>query len=512
MTSLPWISHPKKPHKAMKHFLSSLLSIGFLSSALLADEPKQEDYYTITHLKAPEGAVIEGGGIELLPDGRVAVCTRRGEIWMLENPGAADGKAAKWSLFTNQLHEPLSIAYRDGWLYAVQRAELTRMKDTDGDGRANVYETVTDGWGSSINYHEYNFGTRFDDEGNLYTVLCLTGSSGKATNPFRGWSMRIDKDGTLHPWTSGIRSPGGIGFNKTKDVFYTDNQGLWNGSSSLKWLKEGSFQGNPNGNVWYELANKMTDGKFGPEPVFPPTGNDGVLLTEAMKNIEQLVPPAVVFPHKRIGNSPTGIETDHSTGKFGPFAGQVFVGEQTHSKIHRVFLEKVGEFYQGAVFPFMDGFRTGNIAVRISENGQLYTNGSNRGWGARGGKLFAMERVDWTGKTPFEIHEMRAKPDGFTLTFTKPVDPASVSEDTFSMEAFTYLYQKSYGSPEVEAVTPKVTVASIADDGKSLRLSVEPMTLGHVHALKVDGLTAKETKETLLNPEAYYTLNTIASE
>ena len=31
-------------------------------------------------------------------------------------------------------------------------------------------------------------------------------------------------------------------------------------------------------------------------------------------------------------------------------------------------------------------------------------------------------RVDWTGKLPFEIHEMRVRPDGFEFTFTARVD------------------------------------------------------------------------------------------
>ena len=40
------------------------------------------------------------------------------------------------------LHETLGLSWRDGWLYATQRPEVTRMKDRDGDGRADVFETV----------------------------------------------------------------------------------------------------------------------------------------------------------------------------------------------------------------------------------------------------------------------------------------------------------------------------------------------------------------------------------
>ena len=40
----------------------------------------------------------------------------------------------------------------------MQRPELTRVKDTDGDGTADEYETVFDGFGMSGNYHEFAFG------------------------------------------------------------------------------------------------------------------------------------------------------------------------------------------------------------------------------------------------------------------------------------------------------------------------------------------------------------------
>lgn len=480
------------------------LLLSLLATSLRADPPKESDYYTITSIPAPEGAVIEGGAIELLPDGRIAVCTRRGEVWTIANADSHPDKPAQWTLFAEGLHEPLGLAWRDGWLYVVQRPEVTRLRDEDGDGRADVFETVSDGWGIKGDYHEYTFGSRFDAEGNLWCALCLTGSF-TAESLYRGWVLRVSHDGKLLPTASGVRSPGGVGFNAAGDVFFTDNQGPWNGSSSLKWIKPGSFQGNPNGNLFYDFAG----GAAGERPKNPPFTEEGSRMVTERENIPQLVPPAVIFPHQRVGNSPTGIDTDLSGGKFGPFAGQLFVGEQTHSKIHRVFLEKVNGLYQGAMFPFLEGFSSGNIAVRITPEGRLYTSGSNRGWGARGGMPFHFDRVDWTGEIPFEIHEMRTLPDGFELTFTRPFDPATAVDASFKMEAYTYIYQKAYGSPEVDAVEPKVTVASVAADGLSLKLKVEPMTKGHVHELHADDLKAAEGGHGLLHPQAYYTLNEI---
>lgn len=486
----------------MKAFLATIPLLFTLP--LAAEAPKESDYYRITPIPAPAGAVIEGGAIEMLPDGRVAVCTRRGQVWMIANAAAHPDKTATWTLFAEGLHEPLGLAWRDDWLYVVQRPEVTRLRDEDGDGRADLFETVSDGWGINGNYHEYTFGSSFDKEGNLWCALCLTGSF-TAESLYRGWILRITPGGEVIPTASGVRSPGGIGFNAAGDAFYTDNQGAWNGSSSLKWIQPGSFQGNPNGNIFYPFTNQA----IGEKPSDPPYTEEGSRLEIERARIPQLVPPAVVLPHQKVGNSPTGIVPDLSEGRFGPFAGQTFVGEQTHSKIHRVFLEKVKGVYQGATFPFLEGFKSGNIAMFLSREGQLYTSGSDRGWGARGGMPFNFERVDWTGKVPFEILEMRALPDGFELVFTEAVDKSSAVDGAFRMEAYTYIYQKAYGSPEVDQVTPEVKVASIAEDGRSLKLRVTPLTKGHVHELHCEGLKAAGDQRPLLHDSAYYTLNEI---
>ncbi len=480
------------------------LTIAF---SAIAEDPKESDYYTITHFGPPaEGVTIESGGIVQMGDtGKIAVCTRRGQIWTAEN-AFGDPANVKWQIFAEYLHEPLGLAWKDGWLYAVQRPELTRMKDEDGDGRADIFETVSDIWGVSSNYHEYGFGSHFDKNGDIWTVHCLTGSFTSNTK-YRGWVIKISADGKATPMACGVRSPGGIGFNAAGDVFYTDNQGAWNGSSSLKWVKPGSFQGNPNGNVWFEIAN----GAIGDPPPHPSYDEGPGRADKAREKIPTYVPPAVVLPHGKVGNSPTGVVPDLSDGKFGPFAGQTFVGEQTHSKVHRVFLEKVNGMYQGAIFPFLEGFDSGNIGMLLGKDGVMFTGGSNRGWGAKGGKPASFERVNWTGEVPFEIHEMRAKSDGFELTFTKPIDKATAIDASFKMDAYTYIYQKAYGSPEVDKLNPTVTVTGVADDGKSMTIKVEPMTKGHVHDLHAEGLKSSEGIG-LLHNVAYYTLNEIPTK
>jgi len=483
----------------MRYALSLTLTALLATASFAQEKPTEDDYYKIVPLPIPPEAYLEAGDLELMPDGRLAASSRRGEIWMFDNPHAEDLSKIKAKRFAHGLHEVLGLAYRKGWLYCVQRGEVSRLKDADGDGRADVFETVSDGWGINGNYHEYAFGSKFDNDGQLWVVLCLTGSF-NSNSKFRGWCLRIDENGKLTPTCSGIRSPGGIGIGVDGEVFYTDNQGPWNGTCSLKHLKPGSFQGHPAGNRWYDLAPDMK------EPEKPKSGSRTHI--EA-KRIPEYMPPPVMFPYNKMGKSASGVCIDNTAGKFGPFAGQMFVADQSHSTVMRVFLEKVKGRYQGACFMFRQGFGSGTLPLLMSPEGVMFTSGTNRGWGSRGRKPYALERLEWTGKVPFEIHEMRARPDGFELTFTKEVDSSAAGNPkSYAIAAYTYIFQSKYGSPEVDHSFIKVQRAEVGKDKKSVRLYVDQLKEGHIHELHAIGVKSADGLPVLHNT-AYYTLNQI---
>lgn len=494
-------------------FLSTML----LAAAVAAQdapplgslEEREAQYYQITSLPTPEGVQFESGGMQFVGPDALACSTRTGDIW-IGHGALSKPRETRWVLFERGLHEVLSLAYRDGWIYAVQRGEVTRLKDSDGDGRADVVETFCDGWGISGDYHEYIFGSKFDATGNLWLVLTLTGSF-SSQSPYRGWCLRVGPDGKITPIGSGVRSAGGIGFNAVGDVFYTDNQGPWNGACKLQWLQPGKFFGHPDGNRWFdEPVTKDVIAAAGVKK--PERPNDRGRLYAEARRIPELLAPAVYFPYPKMGQSASGIACDLSAGKFGPFATQLFVGDQTHSTVMRVFLEKVAGQYQGVCIPFRGGFGSGNLGLEFATNGALYVFGTDRGWGARGGKPFALEQLSWTGRVPFEIHEMRAMPDGFELTFTQPLDPvAAAAVSSFTMETYTYIYQSSYGSPEVDQTTPVIRESRVGAGRRSLRLVVDGLVEGHVHELHLPGVRSV-TGEPLLHGAAYYTLNRIPTK
>ena len=485
-----------------KTLLSGIVLLLVMSVTVGAQStPTESDYYPITTFEVPEGVVLEAAGFQMLPDGKMAVCSRRGEVWMINDPFSPTVSASQFTRFAHGLHEPLTLAFRDGWLYATQRCDVSKMRDTNGDGKADEFEVVNDGWGISGDYHEYAFGSKFDENGDIWVVLCLTGSF-SSNVPYRGWCVRITPDGKMVPTCSGVRSPGGIGANHLGDIFYTDNQGPWNGTCGLKHLVPGKFVGHPGGFQWYEQAQSV----LGPRPEEPVSGSR--IMTEA-KRLPHFEPPAILFPYNKMGKSAAGVACDTTGGKFGPFQDQLFVTDQSDSTVMRCYLEKVSGHYQGACFPFLKGFASGSLALEMTDNGKMFVGGTNRGWGSRGRRPFAVERVDWTGKVPFEILEMQARPDGFELTFTEPVDSATVENiESYELSTYTYIYQSSYGSPEVDHTTPTLTKAVAGADGQSVRLYVDALQEGHVHELHCDGVRSANGLP-LLHAQAYYTLNYI---
>lgn len=183
---------------------------------------REEAYYRLVNIPMPEGVYLEAGSFVSLPDGRLAVGTRRGEILLFTGIDAARPKPTV-TRFAEGLDEVLGLDYRDGAFVATHATEVTRITDTNADGRADRYDTVSDAWGFG-HYHEYALGSKLDAQGNTYVALGLSESyHSKAL--FRGWAMKITPDGQAIPLCSGLRSPLGVGANEHGEMFYVESQG-----------------------------------------------------------------------------------------------------------------------------------------------------------------------------------------------------------------------------------------------------------------------------------------------
>ncbi|WP_349527798.1 c-type cytochrome [Reichenbachiella sp. MALMAid0571] len=514
-----------------KHIYMPVLAVAlFCASNLSAqNEPKESDYYRITTVAVPEGVLLEAGGVQVLQDGSVAIATRRGDVWFIENPTMEGGTQPSFKKFASGLHEPLGLAFKEGSLYTVQRGELTKLTDLDGDRVADSYETIY-AWPISTNYHEYSYGPVIAPDNSFFvsTNVGFEGQEwwrGQSLVPWRGWMFNITEDGKMTPWATGMRSPAGYGLIDD-ELFYTENQGDWVGSGGLWHLPKGAFTSNPAGLKWaghpdspvkiseeefYANIDKrqvILNGRY-VKPANIENEEDPDFVYEMKEKFPQIQLPSVILPHGILGISNSQLIVDKSMGKFGPFEGQVFIGDQGQSKIMRVVLEKVKGEYQGVAFDFRQGFQSGVMRMDYDQNGNLFVGETNRGWGSAGPKNSGLEYLTWTGKMPFEMKSVKSKADGFEVEFTKPVDRESAEDlDSYLGKSYIYKYHAVYGSPQTNLEEAKVKGVKVSDDGLKVRIVMDNMRQFYVHEFNLEGV--KDAEGTgILHPSFYYTLNNI---
>lgn len=454
--------------------------------------------YVAETIPLPPGLTAEVGGMDFLPDGRLAVAFHRGEV-MLFNP-----KTKTWSRFAEGLHDPLGVmAVSNSELLVMQRPELTRVRDGNGDGRADEFSVVSDEFGISGNYHEFAFGPVRDREGNLFIALNAAsngagirpelrgeynplGRQGRMYScvPYRGWVMKIGKDGKTTPFALGFRSPNSLGFDAAGRLLVCDNQGDWLGTSKLYHVRKGKFYGHPSSLVWDENFPKI-------DPLKLP-----VKTLDSMRTVE-----SVAFPHGYLANSPTQPVFDNTNGKFGPFAGQTFVGEMDHPFLIRTLLEEVDGVTQGAAIPFpVKGLRRGNNRLAFAPDGTLWVGQTAHGWvGAEG-----LQRIRHTGGPVMEILAVSLTKTGFDLTFTQPLAAADTA--LFHVKRFYYEYHQAYGSKKFEEKPVPVNAVRLSPDGRTVSLELAELKPGFIHEITL-GNVASRTGTKPLGRLVCYTLN-----
>lgn len=443
-------------------------------------------YWDVLPLRVPNGVELEVGGLDFLKDGRPVVCTRRGDVYIVENAYADPPFDVTFKRFASGLHEPLGLGVRqdaDGQaIYCVQRGELTRMVDEDGDDRADLYDAFCTDWEASGNYHEFAFGPKWDSQGNAWVTLNVgfCGSLGKALVPWRGSALKVDRSGHATWVCDGLRSPNGIGVLDDEHVFYVDNQGDYVGTNRMSMLAPGSWHGHPSSLRWRSDL-KSADERPARQP------------------------PTIWFPYEKMGQSVADIAIDRTGGKFGPFTGQLFCGDQLGAIVMRVALQEVDGHWQGACFPFLSNLACGVNRVAFAPDGSMFVGETDRGWTSVGRARFGLEHIVFKGVTPFEILTMHAVPGGFELEFTQDVDRASASDPkSYAMISYTYEYHAEYGAPESDKAVVGIDRVEVLSPRK-VRLGVSSMRAGYVHELAAAGVK-NVAGEPLLHDQAYYTL------
>lgn len=479
-------------------------------------KPMPRSYaYRVETLSLPRQMIPEISGVAFTPKGSLVVTNRRGEVWVRHI------STGEWKRFAAGLYEGFGVtANSESDIFVIQRPELTRLRDTTGDGVADVYETMADDWGITGNYHEFTYGLGRDSAGNFYfgSGMVSFGQgrelpwvrgplqpdlympwTGKGPIPdghrsvalYQGWTFRVSADGTFKPFATGFRQPLGIGVSPRDELFVSDVSGAWVPTSTLMHVEEDKFYGHPDPLKWH------------------PDFKGKKLTIEQLAQMRQ--PPAVYLPRGLMGTSPGQPVWDQSAGKFGPFAGQIFLGDVSNL-LMRVDLEKVAGAYQGAAFPFLrgQGLRLGGMHNAFGPDGALYIAQTVRGWMSTQGNE-GIQRVVWTGETPVEILTLRLAETGFTIRFTDAMAAAAAEARHYNVRRFLYNYHPLDGSLRmVEAHVP-VTSAQLDPDGRLLRLELAEVQPGYIYEFTVSNDVVSRNGRPLLNTTGYYTLNRLHS-
>lgn len=409
--------------------------------------------------------------------GRLFIASMKGgEIFALDDP-TDDGKRARYVDYTGGLfQEAYSLLAEDGALYALHRRNLTKIVDTDGDGRADRFERVAGLPHGSADTYDYGYGLVRDRSGAFvysyapYANRRIAGSGG---------AVRL-VDGKPQELAYGFRNPVGWCTGPDGEIFCTDNQGEWVATNKLCHVETGRYYGFPNPEQ-AEHAKK-------------PRGAT-----------------ALWIPYDW-AQSINGVTYDNTGGKFGPFAGQFFLAELMFGgAIVRANLEKINGVYQGACFPFYGRGLLGPLALTFDPKGRLWVGSiTEPGWMAQPDRG-ALYRLDYVGPTPFEIQSIHVQPQGFRLVFTKPVQPSTLTAHlSIKVEHYRYEYTSAYGSPELDRTRVSIEKATLSLDGRSVEVTV-PLVKDRVYRINASGLRSTDG-ETLVHPEGAYTLNEIPAK
>jgi len=416
----------------------------------------------------PETFLPKVGGIDFLSDGRMVVSTwdPAGTVYIVDNHASGDPSKMTATPIAKGLAEP-----------------LTRLVDHNGDDQIDEYQTVSNDWSTSGNFHEFAFGLEYLDGYFYATLATAIQPGGASTNPQitdRGKVAKISRaNGTVEFIAHGLRTPNGIGVGVDGELFIADNQGDWLPASKIVHVQE---------DAWY--GSRSVDY----------AGTNGLNETR----------PVVWLPQDEIGNSPS---TPTYLDK-GIYKGQMIHGEVTHGGIKRVFVEKVNGQYQGCVFRFIQGLEAGVNRIRWSPDGALYIGGigSTGNWGHTGKLWYGLQRLEFDDSKPaFEMLAVRAKTNGMEIELTEPFKDGEGWDPTdYEVRQWRYQPTENYGGPKIDEETMKVKSASVSDGGKKVFLEIDGLKDGYqiVYIRLKNSLTSANGNK-LWTTEAWYTMNNV---
>ncbi len=483
-------------------YLTDLPVDQFLAAPLpaLAIEPVDLDIipgYTSTEL--PLTNEMMPTGFAWKDDGTLIVSSLKGRVWLARDTDD-DGLEDEILPYSDELAAPYGVANSGpSSIDCITKSALLRLWDDDGDGHADRTEVLASGWGHTVDYHDWVVGLPKDSQGRYYVALpCQQDDRSTAAARHRGTALRLvprkpssgnPRSYAIETICAGLRFPMGLALNRSDELFATDNQGNYNPFNELNWLVKGAR---------YGFVNKLER-----DAGVSPLGRSSAI--------------EIPHPWTRSVNgicfldTPDAKHDEQGDTLFGPFEGHLLGCEYDTRRLIRMSLQRVGDVYQGAAYPFSRTPREGEPSLQgplvcgVAPDGDVYVgNIRDSGWGG-GTNIGSIVRLRPTADLPPGIAEVRATAKGFAIRFTTPIKKSPGTDVTnYHVESYRRKSTPAYGGDDMDRREERVDRATLSADGRQANVDLRELREGFVYAIHLSNLA-----EDFFPAEAYFTLRRI---
>lgn len=414
--------------------------------------PSSKKPYVVDTLTLPDDnpwhSWMRPSGLDFLPDGRCAICTLNGDVWIISGVDK-DLAHLTWKRFATGLYEPLGLKVVNGQIYVLGRDQITRLHDLDGDGEADFYENFNNDVPTYAWYHAFHLDLQADSRGNFWYTTAGTGIPHDI--PMHASVIKVSSDGSkAEVVATGLRAANGDGIGPDDQFVCADNQGNWTPVCRINWIKPGGFYG----------FNDM------------PTPAARQKVAPPRKTYD---PPMCWIPYEK--DNSTGGLTLITGGKWGPLDGRMLSTSYGKAKLFECLWEETEGYVQGATVELPLSFESGIMRPRFNPgDGQLYVCGL-KGWETNGSRDGCLQRVRYTGKPVCLPSDLHIKKDAIAITFICPLDEKTANdEQSFGIEQYNYRWTAKYGSEKYKISNPK-QIGSDEVEVKSARLQPDGKTV-----------------------------------
>jgi hypothetical protein len=383
-------------------------------------------------------------GIDFLKGGDEAVVsTIDGEVWRLEGISQSEG-IITWHRIATGMFQPLGIKYHKGAIYVTCRDQLTVLRDLNGDGETDYYESFNSDHQVTEHFHEFAMGLQVDDQGNFYYAKSARHAR-DALVPQHGTLMKVSADGSTSEIVAyGFRAANGVCINPDGTFIVTDQEGYWNPMNRINWVEPGGYYGNVYG---YGAPADTSD--------------------DAMS-------PPLCWVDMKYDRSPAELLWAESD-RWGPLNGSLLNLSYGYGKAFVVLTQEVEGTKQGGIVELpVPQFPTGIMRGRYNpKDGQLYLCGMS-GWStSQMIQVGGIYRARYTEKPLNLPIKMEALSSGMMISFSDDLDQVSAeSIDSYTVNTWDIKRTHRYGSDRYNEKELEIKKVTLLDDDKSVLIEL----------------------------------------